>query len=172
MRGKMSHLWIKIAPSLDGSNLQPTIEYLRKNTSSCITPNFNKNYLPIRSFILSDSYVNTYLMATGYFYGVTNRRETGGYESPPLNITVYPNENLSYHDFIKTVQKSHICYVILYVQTRELSSWLGAVVGHWSIDYAKTQRYYSPKFIKWITENPQNFQFVFEDDLVRVFKVL
>lgn len=173
IRGKMSHLSIKVDSRLDGSNLKPTIEYLREHASQkCLDPYPNANYLPIRRYILSDSYVNTYLLATGYFYAVTNRRESEGYESPFLGLTVYPNEQFSYYEFIETIKKNQICYVVLYLQTQNLYSWMGAVLGHWSTDSARTIHYYSPKFIKWITENPQDFELVFEDDVIRVFKAL
>ena len=172
MYGKMRHLWLKVDPRLDGANLRPTIEYLRSHTPQACSDRFaERNYLPIRSYILSDSYVNTYLLGTGYFYTVTNRSELSGYESEPLGITVSANENMDYATFVE-IAKMNICYVVLYIQTQELYSWTGAVVGHWGINHAQTQRYYSPKVIEWITKNPQDFELVFTDDSVRVFKVL
>jgi hypothetical protein len=172
MYGKMRHLWLKVDPRLDGANLQPTIEYLRSHTPQACSDRFAEgNYLPIRSYILSDSYVNTYLLGTGYFYTVTNRSELSGYESEPLGITVSANENMDYATFVE-IAKKYICYVVLYIQTQELYSWTGAVVGHWGINHAKTQRYYSPKVIDWITKNPEDFELVFTDDSIRVFKVL
>lgn len=172
MYGKMRHLWLKVDPRLDGANLRPTIEYLRSHTPQTCSDRFAEaNYLPIRSYILSDSYVNTYLLGTGYFYTVTNRSELSGYESEPLGITVSANENMDYATFVE-IAKMHICYVVLYIQTQELYSWTGAVVGHWGINHAQTQRYYSPKVIEWITKNPEDFELVFTDDSIRVFKVL
>jgi hypothetical protein len=133
MYGKMRHLWLKVDPRLDGANLRPTIEYLRSHTPQACSDRFaERNYLPIRSYILSDSYVNTYLLGTGYFYTVTNRSELSGYESEPLGITVSANENMDYATFVE-IAKMNICYVVLYIQTQELYSWTGAV--GWSLGH-------------------------------------
>ena len=171
--GKLRHLGLRVDPRLDGSNLQPTIEYLRLHTpKSCVDPYPDPAYLPIRSYVLSDSYVNTYLVGTGYFYIVTNRRDIKLDNVPSVDTTVSDNDAIDYSSFRKSIKSKKICYVILYVQTEELHSWVGAVLGHWRIDHARTQRYYSANFIEWVTKNPQDFELVFTDNLIRVFKVL
>ncbi|MBD1806541.1 hypothetical protein H6F98_13905 [Microcoleus sp. FACHB-SPT15] len=171
--GKVRHLGLKVDPRLDGSNLQPTIEYLRLHTpKSCVDPYPNPAYLPIMSYVLSDSYVNTYLVGTGYFYIVTNRRDIKLDNVPSVDSTVSDNDTIDYSSFRNSIKSKKICYVILYVQTEELHSWVGAVLGHWRIDHARTQRYYSANFIEWVTKNPQDFELVFTDNLIRVFKVL
>jgi hypothetical protein len=173
IKGKMSSVWLKLDPRLDGSNLQPTIEYLREQASkNCVDPSPDPALLPIRSYILSDTYVNTYLLATGYFYTVTNRHESVGSESPPLALSVSATEDSDYSTFIEKIKTNQICYIVIYLQTQKLYSFMGDLVGHWGIEHAKTQRYYSAKFIQWVTENPHDFKLVFEDGQARVFKVL
>jgi hypothetical protein len=171
--GKLRHLGLKVDPRLDGSNLQPTIEYLRLHTpKSCIDFYPTPTYLPISSYVLSDSYVNTYLLGTGYFYTVTNRRDIKLDDVPLVDATISADDTIDYSSFRETIKSKKICHVILYVQTEELYSWVGAVLGHWRIDHARTQRYYSANFIEWVTKNPQDFELVFTDNLIRVFKVL
>ncbi len=171
--GKMRHVLLRVKdPRLDGRNLQKTIAYLRDRApQTCLDPDAQKT-LASRSYILSDSYVNTYLQVTGYFYAATNRRESPGYESPYTGLNVFADRQMDYYTFRDLIKTHNICYVILYLQTGNLYSWMGDVVRHWSADHARTQRYYSEGFIEWITQNPQDSQLVFEDKPIQVFEVL
>jgi hypothetical protein len=172
--GKMRQLWLKVEPRLDGSNLQQTIKYLRSHApKNCVDPYPDLNHLPIRSYVLSDPYVNTYLLGTGYFYTFTDR--TGSPivdETLSVGISVSDNSAINYSTFLNTVKSYQICYVVLYLQKEELYSWVGSMLGHWRTDQAKTQGYYSKTFIEWITQHPKNFELVFEEETIRVFKVL
>ena len=171
--GKMRHVFLRVEdPRLDGRNLQSTIQYLRDRASRECTDPYPTERTKPRSYILSDSYANSYLQSAGYFYVATNRRESGGYESPSSGLTVSADRDMDYATFLQKIEEHKICFVILYVQTQELYSWLGDVVRHWSADHSRTERYYSEGFLEWIAQNPQTFKLVFEDNSVQVFKVL
>ncbi|MBP0018746.1 MAG: hypothetical protein J7647_14520 [Cyanobacteria bacterium SBLK] len=171
--GKMIHSWLKIPQILDGSDLQPVIQYLRDNAEKqCNDPYPNENYYPIRRYILSDPYVNTYLSGTGYFYTNTHRwdNEFSQY-AVPLGISTQLDTNIDYPQFMQLLQEKKVCYIVIYLPKKQVTSWLGKVSGHWYDTYAHTQRHYSPTFLKWVRESPQDFQLVFEEEGIQIFQV-
>ena len=119
---------------------------------------------PIRRYVLSDPYVNAYLLATGYFYTATTRwqRQLDGYESPPLGVTVGLEHGRDYDGFVSLLRKRSVCYVILRLREVPVVSWVGAISGHWPADYASPRHYYSPRLVEWVSGNPSTFQQVYE----------
>lgn len=171
--GKMIHSWLKVPKILDGSDLQTVIQYLRDNAEKqCLDPYPNDNYYPIGRYILSDPYVNTYLSGTGYFYTNTHRWDDGeSTYAVPLGLSTQLETDINYSQFIQLLQEKKVCYIVIYLPKKQVTSWLGRVSGHWYDTYAHTQRHYSPTFLKWVRESPQDFQLVFEEEEVQVFQV-
>ncbi len=173
--GKLAHVWHRVHPQLDGSDLQPVIAYLRDQAPQNCTDlgtEFTPHLRPIRSYVLSDSYVNTYLLNTGYFHATTNRSEArGAYESPPLGFTVGLEKPLTYEEFRTRLQELYVCYVVLYLPPKSVVSWLGSVSGHWFPTYAHTQRFYAPQLLAWVRQSPTDFELVFEANGAQVFRV-
>lgn len=171
--GKMIHVFLKVPKNLDGSDLKPVLRYVRDNAEQqCIDPDPNDNFYPIRHYVLSDPYVNTYLQGTGYFYTATFRwDDSQGYESNPLGITTKTATSLDYSEFIGLLRARQVCYVIIYLPQKQTTSWLGKTSNPWPDTYAHTQRHYSPKFLKWVRESPQDFELVFEQDAMQIFQV-
>ena len=171
--GKMIHSWLKVPNVLDGSDLKPAIQYVRENAEKqCIDPHPDSNSYPIRRYILSDPYVNTYLAGTGYFYTNTHRwDDSNGYEALPLGITTQLEKEIDYPQFLQRLQERKVCYIIIYLPDKKITSWLGRASGHWYDTYAHTQRHYSPTFLKWVRESPQDFQLVFEQEAIQIFQI-
>lgn len=169
--GRMRHVWTTIDPRLDGANLRPLIAWLRAHAErDCVDPDPDERYRPIRRYVLSDTYVNTYLLATGYFYAATNRWEANGYESPDTGLSVAPGDAVDYPAFLARVEEWAVCYVVLHLETGRPRSWLAARTRHWAPDHARTARYYSPRFVEWITTHPRDFELVFERGPTRVYR--
>lgn len=174
IQGKMKHVFLKVNESMDGRDLKESIEYLRKSTPEiCTDPILRPGLLPIRSFILSDPYVSNYLSTTGYFYTVTGRWNLfPGFESIETGIRVSVDKtDFDYASFVEAISNNNICHVILHHQIGEIDSIMGRVVGHWSPDHAAVKQYYSDDFIEWITDNPNDFQLVFENVTTKIFRV-
>ncbi|MEM9815882.1 MAG: hypothetical protein AAF827_05675 [Cyanobacteria bacterium P01_D01_bin.6] len=174
IQGKMAHFFLKPEPYLDGRNLQAPIQYLRQNTpNKCLDARLDSAALPIRSWVLSDPYTNTYLAGTGYFHTGSNRFGSPGFESDeiPLSTTVTQQE-MSYSDFLARVRKYNICYVFIHLTQQEVKSKTAQWVEHWPVDYADTKNYYSSDFINWVSNNPQDFELEYENKESKLFKVL
>jgi hypothetical protein len=170
--GKLLHLAYRPDRRLDGRNLRRVVEYVRANAErACVDPFPDPRFRPIRRYVVSDPYVNAYLQATGHFYTVTERREHHGYEAPELRLTTALADDVDLRQFLDFLRKNSVCYVILYLQRGAPPSWLGAVIGHWPADAARTERYYSPRLIEWVTGNPDAFELVFESPPTRVYRV-
>jgi hypothetical protein len=170
IRGRLKHVVLPVRPELDGANLQPLIRYLRANAGSCVDPHPDPRYRPIRRYVLSDTYVNTYLLATGYFYTATSRREAVGHESPPLGLQLPLDGALDQAAFLSILRERSVCYVVLYRPTAPVWSWAGTTSGHWRSDHADTTRYYSARFVQWV-DDPRHFELTFEDGPVRVYRL-
>jgi hypothetical protein len=172
VNGKLLHLAYRPDRRLDGRNLRRVIEYLRANAEgACVDPITDPRLRPIRRYVVSDPYVNAYLQATGHFYTVTDRRENPGYEAPDLGLTTRLPEEMDLPQFLAALRKNSVCYVILYLQRDAPPSWLGAIIGHWATDAARTERYYSPRLIEWVTGDRDAFELVFERPPTRVYRV-
>ncbi|NJO19782.1 MAG: hypothetical protein HC838_06520 [Spirulinaceae cyanobacterium RM2_2_10] len=48
--------------------------------------------------------------------------------------------------------------------------WLGKTSRHWPADYANSQRVYAPKLLAWVRRSPQDFELVFEQDGIQIFR--
>jgi hypothetical protein len=170
--GRMRHVWLRVDPRLDGSNLGPLVRYVRAHAErECRDPHPDPRYRPIRRYVLSDGYVNSYLQATGYFYAASSRRgDDLGYESPALGVTVGLEPAMDYARFRAVLRDRAVCYVILYQQDAPLWSWLGATTGHWPPDFARTARLYAPRLVEWVTGHPDDFALVFHDGPIRVYR--
>jgi len=173
--GKMAHVWHRVDPQLDGSDLQPVLRYLRANAPQvCTDPvaSLAPHLKPIRSYVLSDPYVNTYLLNTGYFHAATNRGDRWAPESPNLGLSVGLEQqpDLTYAEFQATLREFGVCYVVLYRPQKRVTSWLGRTSGHWFPEYAQTQRFYAPKLLRWVRYSG-DFEMVFEAGGAEVFRV-
>ncbi|MEM9538464.1 MAG: hypothetical protein AAGA60_03020 [Cyanobacteria bacterium P01_E01_bin.42] len=172
--GKMIHSWLKIPPVLDGSDLKSVIHYLRENAENKCKyhRNADPNIFPIYRYILSDPYVNTYLSGTGYFDVNTHRwdNEFSQY-AVPLGISMQLDNNIDYPQFVQLLREKQVCYILIYLPKKQVTSWVGRVSGHWYDTYAHTQRHYSPTFLQWVRESPQDFQLVFEEGEIQVFQI-
>ncbi|MGD1862014.1 MAG: hypothetical protein ACFB0E_18855 [Leptolyngbyaceae cyanobacterium] len=172
--GKTSHLFLKPEAHLDGRNLTEPIQYLRQVAGEhCFDTNADSTVLPIRSWVLSDPYTNAYLSGTGYFYTVSNRFGRPGFESPQVPLsTLITQQEVSYQDFLKRMKEYNICYIFMYSTSNKVESKSAKWVGHWAIDYADPQNYYSSDFIDWVSNNPQDFELEYENKESKIFKVL
>ena len=174
VQGKMSHFFFRPEPYLDGGNLQNPVGYLRKVTpNTCLDTRIESATLAIRSWVLSDPYTNTYLAGTGYFYTVSDRFGSPGFESDqiPLSTTVTQQE-MSYSDFLSKVKEYNICYVFIHLTQQEVKSKTAEWVGHWPVSHADTRKFYSSDFIDWVSNNPQDFELEYENKESKLFKVL
>ncbi len=168
IRGRMPHLFTKVdTPQLNGQNLTQTIAYLRDNVPSHCTDSKQQLHFPIRTHIFSDPYVNTYLGTTGYFYTISNRWG-------PFDVynKMTGSKNFNPLPFLQFLKTQEICYVILYPQNNAPDSHWADVSGHWLVDYANTHKYYSSPFLKWVQNSPEYLEPVFQDGIIRIYKVL
>jgi hypothetical protein len=171
IHGRLDHVFYRPDPRLDGRNLEGLVRYVRGHAErDCVDPYPDPRYRPIRRYVLSDTYVNSYLQATGYFYAASNRRGADGLESPPIGLTVALRDGLEYPEFRAIVRQTAVCYVILYRAAGGPKSWLGAATGHWPADFAQTAREYSPRLVEWVTTRPDDFALVFAEGPVRVYR--
>lgn len=174
VRGKMSHIFYRPPAHLDGRNLREPIRYLRQSAQDdCfIVQNDNSQSLPILSWVLSDPYTSAYLSGTGYFYTAANRFGAPGFESIyiPMNTSV-TQQDINYESFIATLKQHNICYIVIYIPQKSVHSKTGLWVGHWSVDYADTRKFYSSDFIDWVSNNPQDFDLVYKNQETTIFKV-
>jgi hypothetical protein len=158
-------------PRLDGRNLEGLVRYVRGHAErDCVDPYPDPRYRSIRRYVLSDTYVSAYLQATGYFYARFDRRGFRGLETPRTGLTVAPDDRVPLQEFRAIVTATPVCYVILYRPADLPRSWLGALSGHWPGDFAHTGRQYSRRFVEWITSRPDEFQLVFEEGAVQVYR--
>lgn len=175
IRGKIPHLLTKADAHLNGKDLEPMIRYLRQTSPShCIDPYLEETHFPLRSFILSNSYINSYLLMTGYFYTISNR---WGMQEPfklleELKMLIRAGKETDLKTFPEVLKKQHICYVVLSTNDSVSNSPLGRLSGHWPPDYVKSQHRHSKKLHQWIKEYSQHFQLVFQDTAVQVYQVL
>jgi hypothetical protein len=171
VRGRMRHLWDRVDPRLDGSTLKRTIEFVRARApQECPDPHPDPRFQPIRHYVLTDPYVSAYLAATGYFYVAIDRWGGPGWESPPLDFTVSHNGHIDYPTFRSILRHRGVCYVIVYRQQAPLWSWMGATTHHWAPDAARAEQYYSPRFLEWIRRHPDDFELVFRDGPIGVYR--
>ena len=186
IRGKILHLLTKTETQLDGRELNPVIRYLRQEAPRhCIDPYLGEEYRPVRRFILSDPYINQYLLATGYFYTMTDRWRIINYNERAHRD--FPNQFVLkwFKDITKKLQgsqeipvfpdvlrKQNICYVVLYSGNPSPSSRIGSLSGHWTPDFVNIQHDYSKKLLYWIQKYSQDFQLVFHNEGVHVYEVL
>ncbi|MBF0280914.1 MAG: hypothetical protein HQM13_24185 [SAR324 cluster bacterium] len=186
VRGKILHLLTKTESMHDGRDLNSVIRYLRQDAPfHCIDPYLGSKNLPVRRFILSDPYINQYLLATGYFYTMTDRWRI-----------IYPNEpeqrdfpNQFILRWLKDIKRKpegsdkspvfpdvlrehNICYVLLYSGDSVPSSRIGILSGHWAGDFVNSRHDYSKKLFRWIGKYPLDFQLVFKDESVQLYRVL
>ena len=141
--------------------------------NTCLDTRIESATLAIRSWVLSDPYTNTYLAGTGYFYTVSDRFGSPGFESDqiPLSTTVTQQE-MSYSDFLSKVKEYNICYVFIHLTQQEVKSKTAEWVGHWPVSHADTRKFYSSDFIDWVSNNPQDFELEYENKESKLFKVL
>ncbi|MBF0289403.1 MAG: hypothetical protein HQM14_16425 [SAR324 cluster bacterium] len=186
VRGKIPHLFTKTEMELDGRELNQVIRFLRHEAPlRCVDPLLGNKYRPVRRFILSDPYINQYLLATGYFYTMTDRWRIIFPVEPEHRD--FPNQFILrwFNDISKKLEGSSripvfpdvlrehsICYVLLYSGNSVPISRMGALSGHWAPDFVNSRHDYSQKLFFWISKYPQDFQLVFEDQSVQLFKVL
>ncbi len=179
IKGKIQHLLTKPSDQLNGKNLDAAIQYLRRQAPENCTDPYRSGHRPVRTYLFSDNYVNSYLLATGYFYTISDRWEPISYGSAYPDFmdreTVRWLETLEEKDaplFYDKLKTHHICYVILSSGNPAPPSRTGSLSGHWPAEYANTKRDDFKTLFHWVRKRSQQFQLVFQDQAVRIYKVL
>lgn len=183
VRGKIPNLLMKTDARLDGRELESAIRYLRQVApKQCRDPHAGKTHFPMRSFILSDTYINHYLIVTGYFYTISDRwsilhplgHKLGLVNKPPpkqWELTVKPEIDKKIN-FPESLKQYRVCYIVLHNRHLAPKSLAGQESGHWPADYVQAQQRFSRKLHQWVKAHPHHFELAFQDEAVQIYKVL
>ncbi|MBF0290342.1 MAG: hypothetical protein HQM14_21220 [SAR324 cluster bacterium] len=181
IQGKIYQLVHQAQDRLTGKDLEAAIQYLRQNApSNCIDPYRAKGFWRVRHYVVGDAYVNSYLLATGYFHTISDRWETIYPQGEASHGFFYHSilkwfENLEEKDapnFPEILKKRNVCYIIVSAENQIPSSRIGLISGHWAPNYLGSKKAYSVKLHGWVKKYSQFFQLVFQDQAVLIYKVL
>ncbi len=191
--GRWKHFLYRPPPQLDGSELQPLVEYLRSQPiETCPDPIASQNsHLRIRSYVLANTYVNSYLATSGYFYTVSTRRGLfPGLHSPDpkfrlpydrrfvLSVSESDTRStptmsdLTLEQFQQRLLETQFCYIVLYPRVLVPFSWTGFQSQHWHPYTAQTSHNYSTKYLDWIRNQPKLFEKIWQQEGIELYRFL